>query len=54
MKEKVKEPKVEKKEKVAYFTDEMHRNTFAFPDGYKQAKGGKAVMGTIKLGGFKN
>lgn len=50
MKEKVitKEKKV-KKEKVEFFTDEMHKGIFAFQEGYKSPKGGKAVMATIKF-----
>jgi len=43
----VKEKKVVKK--VEYFTDEMHKGIFAFQEGYKHPKGGKAVMPTIKF-----
>lgn len=41
--------KKEVQEKVEYFTDEMHKEIFAFQDGYKASKGSKPVMKTISL-----
>jgi len=32
-----------KKEKVEYFTDEMHNNIYTFQDGYKQSKSAKPI-----------
>ena len=42
-----------KKKTIEYFTDEMHKTIFAFPDTYRQTKSGKAVMNPIKFGTFK-
>ena len=41
--------KKEKQERVEYFTDEMHKEIFAFQDGYKGTNGRKPVMKTITL-----
>jgi len=41
--------KAVKKEKIEYFTDDMHKDIFLFQEGYKSSKGNKPVMKTISL-----
>ena len=46
--------KKEKKEpKVEYFTDDMHKEIFAFQEAYKNTKGSKPSVKTISLKSFK-
>lgn len=45
----MKKKAVKKETKVEYFTDEMHKEIFAFQDAYKGTKGSKPVMKTTTL-----
>jgi vacuolar-type H+-ATPase catalytic subunit A/Vma1 len=38
-----------KKEKIAYFTDEMHKEIYAFQEGYKQTKSAKPTAKTYSF-----
>lgn len=42
----VKKPKVEK---VEYFTDEMQKEIYVFPDTYKSSKGGSPIMKSVSF-----
>lgn len=44
---------VKKKEKVEYFTDEMHREMYIFQEGFKQSKSGKATIDVIKVSSLR-